>query len=116
LPSAKKLGIGVKAGINFSNISNASAINASSQSGFHAGVFLGLGHKLIGSRTELLYSLQGYNYSSDSTRGSVKNDYIVLAQLVAINITKFVQLQLGFQMGYLLNARPTVARKQVMLQ
>jgi hypothetical protein len=108
---SQKLGIGIKAGLSFSNITNASAINASSQSGFHAGVFLGLGHKLIGSRTELLYSRQGYNYSSDSTTGSVKNDYIVLAQLLAINITKFVQVQLGMQMGYLLNARADSSTK-----
>jgi hypothetical protein len=108
---SQKLGIGVKAGLNFSNITNASAINASSQSGFQAGVFLGLGHKLIGSRTEVLYSRQGYNYSSDSTTGSVKNDYIVLAQLLAINITKFVQVQLGMQMGYLLNAKADSSTK-----
>jgi len=96
--------IGVKAGLNFSNISNASAINASSQTGFHAGGFLGFG-KLIGSRTELLYSRQGYNYASDSTKGSVKHEYIDLAQFFTINITKYVQIQLGMQMGYLLHAK-----------
>ena len=96
---------GLKAGLNFSNISNASAINASSQTGFHAGVFLDIGKKIIGSRTEIIYSQQGYNYSTDSTKGSVKNNYIQFAQFLAINITKYVQVQVGFITGYLLNAK-----------
>jgi hypothetical protein len=32
-------------------------------------------------------------------------NYITLVQLMAINITKFVQIQLGGQTGYLLNAK-----------
>jgi len=101
------LGIGLKAGLNFSNITNASAINASSQTGFHAGVLLDIGSKVIASRMEFLYSKQGYDYSSDSGKGSVTHGYIVMAQMVAINITRFVQLQVGAQMGYLLNAKAT---------
>ena len=34
------LGIGLKAGLNFANVTSASSINSSSQSGFMAGVFL----------------------------------------------------------------------------
>ncbi len=101
---------GIKAGLNFSNISNASAINASSQTGFHAGVFLDIGKKIIGSRTEIIYSQQGYNYSTDSTKGSVKNNYIQFAQFIAINITKYVQVQVGFITGYLLNAKADSAQ------
>ncbi len=101
-----KLGIGIKAGLNFANVSNASSINSSSQTGFHAGVFFGGGSKsILGSRTELMYSQQGHGFSSDSTKGSVKLGYIMLAQLMAINITRFVQIQVGAQMGYLLNAK-----------
>jgi opacity protein-like surface antigen len=98
--------IGIKAGLNFANVTNASSINNSSQTGFHAGVSFSPSSKsILGSRTELLYSGQGYDYASGSTTGSVKLNYIVLAQLMAINITKYVQVQLGAQTGFLLGAR-----------
>jgi hypothetical protein len=99
------LGIGLKFGPNFSDVTNASSFGGSSRTGFNAGVFLDLGKKIIGSRTEILYSQQGFNYSTDSTKGSATHNYIYLAQLMAINITKYVQVQLGFQTGYLLNVK-----------
>jgi hypothetical protein len=99
------IGLGLKAGLNFSNITNAGAINGSNHTGFHAGVLYAPTSKLFGSRTELMYSRQGYDYSFDSTKGTVKHDYIVLVQLMTINITRFVQIQLGSQFGYLLNAK-----------
>jgi hypothetical protein len=98
--------IGIKAGINFSNITNASEINNSSRSGFMGGVFLAPQSKsIIGSRTELLYSRQGYNFKTGTSTGSVNLDYIVIPQFMAINITKFFQIQLGMQMAFLLNAK-----------
>lgn len=100
-----KLGIGIKAGLNFANVSNASSINSSNQAGFHAGLFFGAsGKSLLGFRTELMYSQQGYGYSSDSTKGSVKLGYIMLAELIGINITRYLQIQVGPQISYLLNA------------
>jgi hypothetical protein len=104
--SSKKLGIGLKAGLNFSNVTNVSSINGRSQTGFHAGLVFGSFNKgLIGFRTELLYSQQGYGYTSGSTQGSVGLNYIFLAPMLAINVTRFVQIQAGFQTGYLLNAK-----------
>src|SRR5882757_4736803 len=99
------LGIGIKAGLNFANVTNASS-NGHSQTGFHAGLFFGgSSKKILTSRTEILFSQQGYSFSSDSTSGRNKLNYLMLAQLMAINITKYVQIQFGGQMGYLLNAR-----------
>jgi hypothetical protein len=98
--------IGIKAGFNFANITKASAIDNSSRSGFHAGIFLAPATTgVIGSRTELIFSRQGYNYSTSSKTGAVNLDYIVLPQFMAINITKYFQIQLGAQMAYLLNAK-----------
>lgn len=98
--------IGFKAGLNFANVSYASSINSSSRSGFHAGVFFGGASKgLIASRTELLFSRQGYDYKNGNTTGSVNLDYIMLPQLMGINITKYFMVQLGIQMAYLINAR-----------
>jgi hypothetical protein len=37
--------------------------------------------------------------------GHVDLDYLMIAQLFAINITKFIQVQAGLQTAYLLNAK-----------
>lgn len=100
------LGIGLKAGYNFANVTNAASINNSSQAGFLVGLFLAPSSKgIITSRHEFIYSRQGYNFDNGSTSGSVNLDYIIIPQMLGINITKFVQVQLGFQLAYLLNAK-----------
>jgi hypothetical protein len=100
------IGIGIKAGLNFANVTNASSINGSSRTGFHAGIFLAPEtHSVLGSRTELLFSRNGYNYKSGTADGSVNLDYILLAQLMAIHITKYFEIDLGAQTGYLLHAK-----------
>ncbi len=98
--------IGLKAGLNFANVSKASSINNSSRSGFHAGILLApASKKIIGSRTELIYSRQGYDYKNGTTTGSVNLDYIMLPQYMTINITRYFQIQIGGQMAYLVNAK-----------
>lgn len=98
--------IGLKAGLNFANVSNTSSINNSSRSGFHAGIFLGSSSKkIIGSRTELIFSRQGYNYKSGTNTGNVNLDYIMLPQYMSINITKYFSIQFGGQMAFLINAK-----------
>jgi hypothetical protein len=100
------IGIGIKAGLNFTNITNASQISNSSETGYQVGLFLDPTTKsIIGSRTELVFSHQGYNYSTGQTTGKVFLDYIMLAQLMSINITHFFQIQIGTQIAYLLNAK-----------
>jgi hypothetical protein len=102
------IGIGIKAGFNFSNVTNASQINASSRTGYHVGIFLSPQSKsILSSRTELLYSRHGYSYSDSAAKanGSIDLDYIMFAQYFCINITKYVQIQLGAQTGYLLAAK-----------
>lgn len=106
LPCGLFAQIGLKAGLNFANITNASSINSSSQSGFHAGVFLAPGgKKIMGFRTELLYSKQGYSYKTNTNTGNVNLDYILMPQLTTISITRYFQLQLGAQMAFLINAK-----------
>jgi opacity protein-like surface antigen len=98
--------VGLKAGLNFANVSNASSVNNSSRTGFHVGVFLSPPSKgIISSRTELIFSRQGYDYKSSTNTGSVNLDYIMLPQYMSINITKYLSLQFGAQMAYLLNAK-----------
>ncbi|MEO5592006.1 MAG: porin family protein, partial [Chitinophagaceae bacterium] len=104
LPFCGSAQIGVKAGLNFSNVTSASSINNSSRTGYHAGLLLGSPFKkLLGFRTELMYSKQGYDYGSG--KGNVGLDYIMSADFVTVGITRYFQLQLGFQVAYLLNAK-----------
>lgn len=98
--------IGIKAGLNFAKVSNASDINSSSKSGFHAGIFLAPpSKKIISSRTELLFSRQGYDYKNGTITGKVDMDYIQLGQLMSVNITKYFSLMFGAQTSYLISAR-----------
>ncbi len=103
---------GIKAGINFANVSNASSINTSNQSGFVVGLFLAPpSKKIISSLTELSYSRQGYNYQTSTNTGNVKLDYFMQAALMGINITKYVQLQFGAQTAILLSASADSSNK-----
>ena len=106
LPLFSMAQFGIKAGVNFASVTNASDINASNESGFLVGVFLAPPSKgIMGFRTELIYSKQGYNYKTATNTGTVNLDYILLPQLMQINITKFVSIQAGFQMAFLINAK-----------
>lgn len=98
--------IGIKAGANFANVISASQVNPGNRAGFVAGLYLAPPTKgIIGSRTELLFSRQGYSYASGTTTGNVNLNYLVIPQFMTINITRFVQIQLGAQMAFLLNAK-----------
>lgn len=97
---------GIKAGLNFANVTKASSINNSSKTGFHAGILMGSASaKIFGFRTELTYSKQGYDYKAGANTGNVNLDYIMSTNLTCINITKYFQLQFGAQMAYLVNAK-----------
>jgi hypothetical protein len=105
-PPHSSIGLGIKAGLNFTNITGASSINNGSETGYQVGIFIDPSSKsILGSRTELLYSHQGYNYGTGQTTGKIYLDYVMLAQLAVINITHFVQIQIGTQIAYLLNAK-----------
>jgi hypothetical protein len=98
--------IGLRAGINFANVSKASDIDNSSRSGFNAAIFLAPKSKgILSSRTELIFSRQGYDYKSGSNTGNVNLDYIMLPQYMSINITKYFSILIGAQMAFLINAK-----------
>jgi hypothetical protein len=104
-PSFTFAQLGFKAGLNFANVTNAGDINNSSSTGYHVGLFFsGSSKNILSSHTELQFSRQGYKYSINENTGVVNLSYLMLPQFMAINITKYVQLQLGAQVAYLLNA------------
>lgn len=105
-PQKQQIGLGIKAGINFSNITNASQISAKSSTGFMVGAFFAPPSKgILGYRTEFIFSRQGYDYSTNSTTGSVKLNYLLLPQLMTINISRFFEIDFGFQMAFLLSGK-----------
>ena len=98
--------IGVKAGLNFSNVTNTSSISHSNGTGYNIGIFLAPKSKsIISSKTELILSKQGYNYSTNSQNGTADLLYIMLPTYMCINITRFFQIHIGAQMAYLINAK-----------
>ena len=106
LPFLAHAQFGLKAGINFANVSKASSFNSSNRSGFHIGVLLApTSKKLISSRTETIFSRQGYDYKTGTNSGEVSLDYIQLGQLMSINISKYFSLMLGAQTAYLISAK-----------
>lgn len=67
----------------------------------------------IGYRSELLYSKQGFDYTDPAGKtGSVSNDYLMLPQMMTVNITKYVQLQAGAFAGYLLHTKDSNQPKE----
>src|SRR5687767_5286572 len=97
---------GIKAGANFANVTNASSINSENSTGFMIGAFFAPESKTImSSSTELIFSRQGYSYSTNTNTGKVNLNYILLEQMMGINITKFVKLQFGGMTGFLINAK-----------
>jgi hypothetical protein len=105
IPFLSHAQLGVKAGLNFANVTNADDINSGTKTGYHAGVFFtGSFKNILGSRSELLFSRQGYDFSTNTNTGVVNLDYLILPQFLVINITPLVQVQAGGQIAYLLNA------------
>lgn len=98
--------VGLRAGFNFANVTKAASINNSSRSGFHAGLILApSSKKIISSQTELIFSRQGYDYKSNTNTGNVNLDYVMMPQLMSINITKYFSILVGGHMAFLLNAK-----------
>lgn len=98
--------IGIKGGLNFANVTDASSINSSSRSGYSVAIFLAPASSgIISYNTEIGYSRQGYDYKTNTNTGNVTLSYIMMPHLIGINITRFFQLQLGAQTAFLINAK-----------
>lgn len=100
-----QIGIGLKAGLNFANISDVSGFNNNSRTGYLIGGYFSPGaKKFLGFRSELILSRQGYNYTTATNTGNVNLDYLLLPQLFTIKFSKLVQVHAGAQAAFLLNA------------
>lgn len=100
-----QLSVGVKAGINLANVTSSPDISTNNLTGYMIGGYISTKQKkIIGYRSELMLSRQGYNYRTNTNTGNVNLDYLLLPQLIVISFTKKFQLQLGSQLAFLLNA------------
>lgn len=100
-----QVGIGVKAGINFANITKASSFSNDSRTGYMIGGYFSPGSKKnLRFRSELILSRQGYNFKTSTNTGLVNLDYLLLPQLVNIKFSKLIQVHAGVQLAFLLNA------------
>jgi hypothetical protein len=100
-----QLKIGLKAGLNFADITSASSIKTSNLTGYMIGGYIApKPKKSFGYRTEFILSRQGYNYKTNTNTGNVNLDYLLLPQLITLNFSKYVQIHAGGQIAFLLNA------------
>jgi len=100
-----QLSIGVKAGLNFSNVTKAAGINANSRTGYMIGGYIApKPKKLLGFRSEIILSRQGYDYGPNGNSSTANLDYLLLPELITFNFTKKIELHAGIQFGFLLNA------------
>src|SRR5688572_16180097 len=100
-----QLNIGLKAGLNFANVTKASEVKADTRTGYMLGGYISpKAGKILGYRSEIILSRQGYDFKTGSSSGNVTLDYLLMPQLITLSFTKFVQLHAGGQVAFLLNA------------
>lgn len=99
--NAQNIDFGVKAGLNFANISGAN-IDADNKTGFHAGVILEISIlKTFAVQPELLYSTQG---AKNSEGDDLSLDYLSLPVLAKYYIVPGVlSIEGGPQFSFLMN-------------
>lgn len=103
---ALKPKFGIKAGYNVAKL-NGSAANFSpdAENGFTVAAFYSPGAKPgLGYRTEIVFSRQGFEFSESGKTSGVTNDYIYMPHFTTFGIGRFLQFQLGGQLGYLLKS------------
>ena len=104
---AGKRKFGLKVGANFSTIhfKEPTEMKLRSRQGMMvAGFFSPSTRGVLGYKSEIVYSRQGFTSITDNIKTIVTNDYLLLPQFTTINISRFLQLQLGGQIGYLIKA------------
>ncbi|HEU0109943.1 MAG TPA: outer membrane beta-barrel protein [Flavisolibacter sp.] len=94
---------GIKAGLNVPGVNYVPVINPTSLPGFHAGLlFTPPRAGIFGYHTELVFSREGYHFRTSTSKGKVQTDYLLLPQLMTINLGPLIQLQVGGQLAFLI--------------
>ncbi|RYY55636.1 MAG: PorT family protein [Chitinophagaceae bacterium] len=98
--------VGFKAGYNVAKVTGSDLdFSPDTKNGFMIAGFLSPATRSgLGFRTELVFSRQGFGFTKDGKTNTITSDYLYLPQFTTIGITRFVQLQVGGQIGYLLKS------------
>lgn len=105
---------GIRAGYNIPRLAGEKNTNfkPDSKNGYTVSVSYSPAAKSgMGFRSELVYSMQNFSFSADGKKTDIKQQYVYLPQFTTFGIGKFVQLQLGGQIGFLVNAKTSSAGK-----
>ena len=98
--NAQGLDFGVKAGVNFANISDATGLDFESKTGFVGGIFVGgKFNDRFGIQADLLYSQQGAKFDI----GEFNLDYVNVPIVAKIYIAQGFHAQVGPQFGVIVN-------------
>lgn len=106
--NAQGLDFGVKAGVNFANITDATGLD--NRTGFVAGVFIGgKFNDKIGMQADLLYSQQGAEFEA----GNFDLNYVNVPIVLKYYIAGGLNIQVGPQFGVLLDQETNVISETI---
>lgn len=97
--SAQELDLGLKAGANFSNFSDAKGLDMSSKTGFQIGAFAAIRMGNIAIQPELLYSQQGAKFKAKK----VDLNYVNVPVMLKYYIFNGLNVQVGPQFGFVVD-------------
>ncbi|MDN6310447.1 MAG: porin family protein [Flavobacteriaceae bacterium] len=97
ISKAQSIDLGIKAGANFSSLSDASSL--SNKTGVTAGAFAAVRFNMFSVQAELLYSEQG----AEAGFGDIKLSYVQVPVLAKIHFLRLFNFQVGPQFGFLTN-------------
>lgn len=105
---AQLLQIGVKAGLNYSNLTG-SNIKTDAITNYHAGLVARIGlTKGIAFQPELLYTTQGASYKDAVSEFTNELGYIAIPAVLILDLNKTFSLELGPQASFLLSEKKAV--------
>ena len=104
--SDKKIKFGVKAGVNFSDITGDDVDSFNGLTAFHIGAVAELPiSDTFSVQPELQYSAQGSDYEEESFSGSVKANYLNVPVMAKFYVGHGFSVEAGPQVGFLMSAK-----------
>lgn len=105
---AQLLQLGVKAGLNYSNLTG-STIQTEAITNYHAGLVARIGlTKGFAFQPEILYTTQGASYKGAVSEFTNELGYIAIPAVLILDLNKTFSLELGPQASFLLSERKAI--------
>lgn len=112
---AQSIGIGIKGGLNFANLSGSQSLSAdyNNRTGYHFGAFALIKLGKIGIQPEILYSKQGSKYSVNTANFDANFDYINIPIMLKLYTVAGINIQVGPQLGFASGGQATATINNV---